>query len=353
MNAKYALSLALLALLLAACSGSSGSYFAPTAAVVCTEISCNKIPDSMIAERLQEVTRNPQQAAQFRGPQGEANRLEAKRQILRDLILDEVSLQQARIMGITASTGEVNVLLERLKSELGGDQAFRDALKNEGYTNAQIMKFLREQVVLNKVVQNVSRNAYPTAEEVADYYNLNKSQFDNQVRAAHILVCENFDAGRRVCNQGPNDERLANDIAARARSGQDFAALAQQFSKDPETKDKGGDLGFFARGDLLPEVEEAAFNLFPNEISNPVKTGLGFHVIKVLAIGKPFEEARAQIEEALRRQQVNRAFQGWLVDAVKKSRIKVNPELGRFDKISQNVVAVRPTTARQAAPAAP
>jgi foldase protein PrsA len=322
---------------------------------VCTEISCNKIPESMIAERLQEVTRNAQSAAQFQGPQGATNRLQAQRQILSRLILDEVSLQQARLMGIIASPAEVNTLLKRLEDELGGHQVFQSKLKQEGYTLEEIRVFLREQAVLNKVVEMVSKDAKPTEDQVAEYYNLNKSQFESQVRAAHILVCAEFDPATRACKPGPDDQKVATDLVSRARKGEDFAALAKEFSKDAETKDQGGDLGFFSRGDLLPEVEEAAFNLLlPGDIAEPVKTGLGFHVIKLTAIGKPFEDAKSEISTALRNQMVNRAYQGWLVDAVKKSRVKVNPKLGRFDKISQNVVPVTEAAgSRAATPAAP
>jgi foldase protein PrsA len=353
-KSRTALGLTLLALALSACAGSGGSYFAPTAAVVCTKISCNKIPESMVAERLQPIVRDPQAAAQFRGPQGPANRLQAQREILSSLILDEVALQQARLMGLRPSDAEVNELLGRLEQEYGGKEGLQDALKADGYTLGEIKTYLGEQAVLNEVVETVSKDSKPTDQQVSQFYDLNKSQFDSQVRAQHILVCANFEAQTSKCTPGPGDQALANQLAERARKGEDFNALAKEFSKDPTTKDKGGDIGFFSRGDLqrLPELEEAAFNLLsPGDVSDAVKTSLGFHVLKLTAIGKPFDEAKTGITENLRRQQVTKAYQTWLVEAIKNSRVKVNSKLGRFDKISQKVVPAG-ATSRVAAPAA-
>jgi foldase protein PrsA len=356
-KSRTALGITLLAALaLSACAGSGGSYFAPTAAVVCTRISCNKIPDSMIAERLQTVVRDPQAATQFRGPQGAANRLQAQREILSSLILDEVALQQARLMGLRPSDAEVNELLGLLEREYGGEKGFKEALERDGYTLGEIRKYLGEQAVLNKVVETVSKDARPTDQQVAQFYDLNKSQFDSQVRAQHILICANFEPETSKCTPGPGDQAQATQLAERARRGEDFGALAREFSKDNTTKDKGGDIGFFSRGDLerLPELEEAAFNLLlPGEVSNPVKTSLGLHVVKLTAIGKPFEEAKAGITDSLRRQQVTRAYQTWLVEAIKNARVKVNPKLGRFDKISQKVVPARAPTRVAAPPATP
>jgi foldase protein PrsA len=355
-KSRTALGLTLLAALaLSACAGSGGSYFAPTAAVVCTKISCNKIPESMVAEQLQPVVRDPQASAQFQGPKGAANRLQAQREILGSLILDEVALQQARLMGMRPSEAEVNELLGRLEGEYGGKEGLGDALKKEGYTLEEIRKYLGEQAVLNKVITTISKDAKPTDQQVAQFYDLNKSQFDSQVRAQHVLICANLDVQNSRCTPGPGDEAQANQVADRARKSGDFGALAKEFSKDPTTKDKGGDIGFFSRGDLenLPELEESAFNLLiPGEVSNPVKTVLGFHVVKLTAIGKPFEEAKAGIADSLRRQQINRAYQTWLVEAIKNARVKVNPRLGRFDKISQNVVPASSTGGAEA-PASP
>ncbi|MEX0791091.1 MAG: peptidylprolyl isomerase, partial [Actinomycetota bacterium] len=137
----------------------------------------------------------------------------------------------------------------------------------------------------------------------------------------------------------------------------DFGAMAQEFSVDAVSKERGGELEFFSRGDVVPELEEAAFGLFDvGDISDPVQTPFGFHVLKLLAVGRPFEEAKPQIANALATQKANAAFEEWLIGAVKGAQVKVNPKLGVFDEITQSVV---PRTVQQAqdggdsAPAAP
>ena len=89
---------------------------------------------------------------------------------------------------------------------------------------------------------------------------------EEEVRARHILV---------------EDEKLANDLADKLKKGGDFNALAKEHSKDPGSKENGGDLGFFGRQQMVPEFETAAFKLAQGEVSAPVKSQFGFHIIKL------------------------------------------------------------------------
>ena len=116
--------------------------------------------------------------------------------------------------------------------------------------------------------------------KVSEYFNLHKADFSTpeQVHARHILIKAekgNKDSEAKALAQ-------AKDIEERLRKKGDFAKLAKEFSDDPGSKDKGGDLGFFGQGKMVPEFEKTAFSLPAGTISGPVKTDFGYHLIEVL-----------------------------------------------------------------------
>ena len=139
-----------------------------------------------------------------------------------------------------------------------------------------------------------------TDDEVRQYYDANLSQYQTpgQVRASHILL--------RVEDDDEAVAARAADLAAEARGGTDFAALAREHSQDEANADNGGDLGLFGRGRMVPEFENAAFALAEGEISDPVRSPFGYHVIQVTEkqeeVTQPFAEVRGAIENTLKRE---------------------------------------------------
>ena len=140
-----------------------------------------------------------------------------------------------------------------------------------------------------------------TEDEVRLYYDANLPQYQTpgQVRASHILL--------RV--DGDDDEPVAARaaaLAAEARGGADFAELAREHSEDETNAESGGDLGSFGRGRMVPEFENAAFAMAAGEISDPVRSPFGFHVIQVTEkqeeVTQPFAEVRGAIENVLKRE---------------------------------------------------
>ncbi|HEY6360108.1 MAG TPA: peptidyl-prolyl cis-trans isomerase [Vicinamibacterales bacterium] len=148
-----------------------------------------------------------------------------------------------------------------------------------------------------------------TPAEVETYYKNNTQQYQTpeQVRASHILF-----------NTAGKDEaavqKQAEEILKRAQAGEDFAALAKQYSEDEGSKVNGGDLDYFARGRMVPEFEQAAFNTEPGQITNLVKSQFGFHIIKVVdkraATTTPLDSVRAQIQDNLAWQRVDQQLNG-------------------------------------------
>jgi foldase protein PrsA len=342
MRKKFFLILLLSTLVLSACGGNFGSsYFAPTAALVCGEISCTKIPESRIAEQLTGIMADPESAKPFRGPGSAANRVDAQREILSNLIRDEVALQKARTMRITESSVKpaADAVLKELKAQFPSEKAFNDQLEQEGLTLRQLEAHVRQEEMLKKVQADVGKNSEATAAEVQEFYELNKSQYDEQVNISHILICGDFVEAERKCNPTPEDGARAAQALARAKAGENFGALAKEYSVDDASKAKDGEVGFVSRGDLVPELEEAAFTLLNvGDISDPIKTQFGLHIVKLNAIGKPLEAARPDIEEGLTQRKLTKAFDEWLIAAIKASDIKVNSKIGKYDPIAQVVV---------------
>jgi foldase protein PrsA len=319
---------------LTACQPSISSYFAPTAAV----INGVKIPEASLSVEMRRTLRNPSFAPQFQGPQGEQNILDAKRAILTQLIRRQIIGQQARRLGIAAKDSEVNAQVARLKGRFSSEAAFRAEMRRQLFTFPEVVDFLRFQILQQKVSDVVAKPTKPSEQDVRAVYNRNKATYDDMVHAAHILVCGHFDAASRQCNFTPDDQTLANQIRDRARAGEDFKKLAAQYSVDTSNKDSGGDLGWFGRNQMVPEFEQAAYALQPGQISDPVKTQFGLHVIKLIAKGETFEDARASIEQQMGGSTGQQAFETWLSSQLRKAHVRINPKLGHFDPSTLQVV---------------
>ena len=157
--------------------------------------------------------------------------------------------------------------------------------------------------------------------EIRAYYDAHKQDYE-QVHARHILIRAAgspapAEAGKKELTDA---EALAKaqDIRKKLAAGGDFAALAAQESDDTGSKDKGGDLNFFKHGQMVPAFDQAAFSLKVGEISEPVKTQFGYHIIKVEA-RKAYEDAKADVDRRLRGEMAQKT----LDDLEKKS----NPTL--------------------------
>lgn len=318
---------------LAACGPAAvGNYFTPTAAVV----NGKAVPESKIARELRKAIEGSPQ--QFKGQAGVANRSDAQRQILNQLLRQEVVTQEAAKRGFKVTSAEIDEQLKQLKTNFPSEKEFQAALKKEGFTLPELKEFLRDREVVRQVAEKVTAGSAPKDEDLRAFYDENKARFDQEAKASHILICTGFDPSAQGCTPTADDEKLAADISKKAKAGEDFAALAKQHSVDPGAKENGGDLGYFQRGRMAPEFEQAAFALNPGEVSAPVKTSFGLHVIKLLAKGKTFEDAKEEIQKTLSEQFQQRAFQQWLEDALRRARVKVNPKFGRFDQTTLTVV---------------
>jgi len=191
----------------------------------------------------------------------------------------------------------------------------------------------RDNLLAGVLYNTLSQSTTITDEQVKQYYDQHKNEFEN-VRASHILI--RFKGSPATVRPGQKDlteeEALAKAQALRKEilAGGDFAAIAKRDSDDAGSGVQGGDLGTFHRGQMVPSFEEVAFTLPVGQISEPVKTMFGYHLIKVASRdAKKLEDARAEIEKKLRPEAAMKA-----VDTLQKSmNVVIDPQyLGEAPK---------------------
>ncbi|MGB7048463.1 MAG: peptidylprolyl isomerase [Candidatus Cybelea sp.] len=240
------------------------------------------------------------------------------RTVLQQMVQDVLIQQYATSNKITVTDAEVDAREAQLKQNFPSG-SWDEMLKSRGLTETDVKAALREQIILDRALAK-DVNIKPSA--IQDYFNKNHATFDTpeQVTARHILV--------------PNLAE-AQKVEQLLKSGQSFATVAKQYSTDPGSKDKGGELGTFRRGQMVPAFDKVAFTLPVNQISEPVKSPFGYHIIQVEARvpGKKATLASAtpQITDILRQQQEAPLIQPFLQGLQQKAEIKsTNPNFAQL-----------------------
>ncbi|HEY8202926.1 MAG TPA: peptidylprolyl isomerase [Actinomycetota bacterium] len=320
--------------LLAGCAQAVGDAYAPVAAVV----DGRKIPDDRVIGTL-KLQLDPRTSAALGGDGSAAKHLEAERSVLAGLIQTQVMVNEAPRMGVTVADGEVADRITSIRSRFDSEEKFLATLKVAGLDLDGLRQEVRDGLLQDKVAAKASEGAVPEA-ELRSAYDRNKTLFDAQVHVLHILICGRTDPATGLCaveSQEDMDQAVA--LAKRARDGADFARLARQFSADKGTADSGGDLGWLSQDRVPPAFGTAIAVLQPGQVSDPVRTTLGVHVVKLVARGRSFEEARDEIEQGIGGERLRNAVNAFLKKVISTAAIKVNPRYGRFDPASQSVVA--------------
>jgi peptidyl-prolyl cis-trans isomerase C len=192
--------------------------------------------------------------------------------------------------------------------------------------------FQADNVLASATVAEINQSTKLDESELRKYYEDHKSDFE-QLHARHILV--RMKGSPVPVKPGQPDlteaEALnkAQDILKRLKAGEDFAKLAETESDDVGSAANGGDLPSFAHGRMVPSFEEAAYKLQPGQISDPVKSQFGYHIIKLESRqAKTFEEARPEIEQKLKPEQVKKVMD----DLEKNTKVVYDPEFFQLAK---------------------
>jgi parvulin-like peptidyl-prolyl isomerase len=238
-------------------------------------------------------------------------KLEGYRQILDEMITEKLVNKAA--VGVTVPQADIDAQIAKIKAQFPSEEDFSKQLTQVGQTPEQLGETIKKMLQQQRWLESqLAGKAEVTEEEAKKFYEENKTEFTQPetVKASHILFRVNKEDSEDVANQ---KLKAAQGAEARAKKGEDFAALAKELSEEPGAKESGGDLGFFPKDRMVPEFAEVAFSEKVGEITNPVRTQFGWHVIKVTdkksAGTLPYDEVKSQLMTYLKAKKQEEASQ--------------------------------------------
>jgi parvulin-like peptidyl-prolyl isomerase len=215
--------------------------------------------------------------------------------------------QEGEKMGVDISDEKVDKRIEQLKKQFygGSEEKYQKTLKQQGLTDDQAHEAVRAQLISEALFKKVTEDVKVSDKEIKGYYTSHKTQYgqpeSRDVR--HILVPK---------------KALADQLYAQLKNGANFATLAKRYSKDPGSAANGGKLTV-SKGQTVPEFDKTAFSLKKGQLSPPVKTQYGYHIIQALSAIKPakttpLNKVEASIKQQLEQQQKNEKMTKWVED---------------------------------------
>lgn len=279
------------------------------------------------AEFDRGVARVQRQLTGMGRPLGDSHLAKMQEDVLVSLIESELLYQESQEEGIKIDEAAIDEQLATVKKRFPSEAEFEEALNKQNVSEADIISDFRrgkavEQLIDEKVVSRIS----VSDEEARGYYDQNPNLFKQpeQVQASHILIKADPDADE---SQKALAREELEGIRRKLQEGEDFAALAKEFSQGPSSTN-GGDVGYFGRGQMVKPFEEAAFGLEPGEVSDIVQTRFGYHLIKVTdkkaESAIPYDDVKDRLEQYLKQRKVQKEVSLYV------ERLKAKAEVERF-----------------------
>ena len=229
---------------------------------------------------------------------------------LQELLTQKMIENSAKKSGVTVTSKEINAKVD-------------ESLKKMGMTSVDQL-LTQYKITLDRFMSSIklSTLAEKTVQQSVKVPDTELSQW---VKASHILI--RFPQNETDKAKGEEAaKKKIDEIAVKLKAGEDFAKLANEYSEDPGNDKngvkQGGDLGWFTRGRMVPEFEQAAFTLKPGQISEPVKTAYGYHIIKVTKLGKDATPAeKVELRKQILDQQIPMKMGQWFTELQAKTKI--------------------------------
>jgi parvulin-like peptidyl-prolyl isomerase len=244
-----------------------------------------------------------------------------RNQAVQFLVQREQFEQEASDMDVDVTDKQIDARLEQiLKQYFGGDKKkYEKQLKEQGLSEKQVRNDIRAQIISEKIFEQVTKDVKVTDADIAAYYEKNKTQYSQPESrdVRHILV---------------KTKKQADELYAQLQGGADFAALAKKYSEDTGSKANGGKLTI-SKGQTVAPFDATAFLLKKNQISKPVKTEFGYHIIQPLSDTKaakvtPLKDVKESIRQQLGQTKKNEAMTKWVDELKKDYKDKVSYAAG-------------------------
>ncbi len=307
---------------------------AETVEKILAHVNSRVITRSAFDARFEQLVRD-------QGPPANAARAEEMRKALFNTLVDEALLEdRGRDLDLVTTDKEVEERIRQLKEEnkVSSDADFEKLLEREGLTTQKLRDQLRNSLMVQRVVgREVQSKVDLTDDALRVIYEREKQtyQIPERARLAEILI------SRTSSDPTAAEERVRAAVEA-LRGGVKFEEIVGRTS-DGSTKNRGGDLGWVARGELLPEIDRVVFSLPVGAVSDPISTKFGWHLVKVLEkqpVGyRPFSEVKGEILKREQETQFQKKLAEYLEKLKRDAVIRVSPEASGYH--SAPPVAVR------------
>lgn len=286
---------------------------------VVTLVNGQEITQEDLSDRL-EILKNfytTKYKIDFSKSGGKATEKKLEKAVLDQLVMETLFQQEAKRRKLVISDAEVNQAIQDWKNmQFSSPGEAEKFLRDNDIGIEELKKEKKYELMLSKLKQEVlnSEDLSVTENECRAYFSQHRSKYGHPeiVRACHIVV---------------KDRLKAEQILAKLNNGVDFSEMAQAFSEDKSSAVKGGDLGYFSKGQMVPPFEKAAFNLEKNKISGIIQTEYGYHIIKVLdhkqAEQLDYSDVREEVEEFLWQQKQQKAWESFKHDLQERAIISV------------------------------
>jgi parvulin-like peptidyl-prolyl isomerase len=317
-NTLILLLVAIVALLAAGCGGGgNGDVSKDDVAVVGDQEITRAQFDQLLSQAKKSYATQKRQFPKAGTPEYE----QLKNQAIQYLVQRAEFSQKAGDLDIDVSDKQVDDRLAQIKKQYFGnsDSKYQKQLKQQGLTEDQVREDIKAQLVSEAIFKKVTADVKVSDADVKKYYDEHKQQYGvpEQRDIAHILV---------------KKKALADQLYQQVQAGANFSALAKKYSQDPGSKKQGGKLTV-SKGQTVAPFDQTAFLLRTGQVSHPVKTEFGYHIIKALSPIKPakttpYKQVKESIRQQLGQQKKNEAMTKWVDDVKKEFAKKVHYQVG-------------------------